>query len=186
MDKKLLSSIYRLFNLSLFSVSVNIMWSAPSMTWLTSVSVACRWNMSGFRCHTVRLESSKLPLNLDWSGEIVEEHSLEISNKNLGQSVGQIQGMSGLALKWVRLDQNGTNLGLFQIRIQYSLARRAKTYWILIWKFRFVQSLANLTHFGPKSGKHQSLFIRWTEGEVWIMVWFLALELKGCDQCWAE
>ena len=56
--------------------------------------------------------------------------------------------------KWVRLAPNGTNPGLFQIRFQYILARRAKMYWNLIWKSPgFVPFGANLTHFGSKSGQ---------------------------------
>ena len=33
-------------------------------------------------------------------------------------------GMSDLGQKWARVVQNGTNLGLFQIRFQYILAQR--------------------------------------------------------------
>ena len=59
--------------------------------------------------------------------------------------------VAGLTQKWVRLAPNGTNPGLFQIRFQYILARRAKMYWNLIWKipgiFRF---RAIVTNFGHK------------------------------------
>ena len=45
-----------------------------------------------------------------------------------------------------------TNPGLFQIRFQHILARRAKMYWNLIWKSPgFVPFWANRTHFGLKS-----------------------------------
>ena len=43
-------------------------------------------------------------------------------------------GLPVLAPKWVKLSQNGKNPGLFQIRFQYILARRAKMYWNMIWK----------------------------------------------------
>jgi len=37
--------------------------------------------------------------------------------------INGFEGMSGLAPKWVRIAPSGTNLGLFQIRIQYIVAR---------------------------------------------------------------
>ena len=37
-------------------------------------------------------------------------------------------GVSSLAQKWVTFAPNGTNPGLFHIRFQYILARRAKMY----------------------------------------------------------
>ena len=59
--------------------------------------------------------------------------------------------MSDLGTKLVSLAQNGTNLGLFQIRFHYILARRAKM-WNLIWNSTgFFSFGVNLTHFLPKS-----------------------------------
>jgi len=51
---------------------------------------------------------------------------------------------------WVQSWPQMTNLGLFQIRFQYILAR-----WNMIWKSpRFVSFGVNLTYFGPKSDQH--------------------------------
>ena len=82
-------------------------------------------------------------------------------------------------LERVRLPPNGTNLGLFQIRFQYILARRAKMYCNLIWKSpRFVPFGANLTHFGSKSG-HPGLCC---DCAVWLwwVVWVINRPQSTC------
>ena len=60
-----------------------------------------------------------------------------------------LSGISDLGPKWLRLSPNGTNPGLFHIRLQYSLARRAKMRWNMIWKSLRYQFRANRTHFDP-------------------------------------
>ena len=63
-------------------------------------------------------------------------------------------GMSQLSPKWVKFTPNETLPGLFQIRLQYILAHRAKMYWNLFWKNPgCIPFGANLAHFGPKSVK---------------------------------
>ena len=62
--------------------------------------------------------------------------------------------MVGLAPKWVRLDPNGTNPGLFQIRFQYIWldGSSSQMYWNLFWKSpRFVPFETNLINFRLKS-----------------------------------
>jgi len=70
---------------------------------------------------------------------------------------------------WVQSWPQMTNLGLFQIRFQYILAR-----WNMIWKSpRFVPFGLNLTHFGPKSDQHT------------VMAWpfDLHISIRICDTC---
>ena len=55
--------------------------------------------------------------------------------------------MLARAPKWLTLAPNDTNTGLFQIRFQYILARRAKMYWNLICKRS--EKATDLSHLGP-------------------------------------
>ena len=49
-----------------------------------------------------------------------------LCNQTYHNYSGSSPGISGLALKWVSLAQNGTNPGLFQTRFQYILAEMCR------------------------------------------------------------
>ena len=68
-----------------------------------------------------------------------------------GRKISITAGMVGLATKWVRLAQNGTNPGLFQIRFQCIWRGGAKCTDIWSEKAPDLSHLGpNLTHFGTK------------------------------------
>ena len=59
---------------------------------------------------------------------------------------------------WEQRGSDWPQMGLFQIRFQYILARCAKMYWNLIWKNSgFVPFGAKLIRFWPKSGHLRSV-----------------------------
>ena len=72
--------------------------------------------------------------------------------------------------KCVRFTQNWTNPGLFQIRIQFILAPRAKMNWNLVWKsLGFVQFRIILTHLMAKFVESETTWHARLRCEPWVM-----------------